>query len=265
MVEPTDEAGQSMNEQKDQLEDLNDVQLLRYLAEYFQGIPKEGTKVIAIVGGPASGKGTLAANIAELLGKTAILSTDNYLKGDRDWRRANIEDLGLDPLLKYDPEYLNDQVIAIKRLQEGQVVGIPIYNGDSGIAISQDPDDEPDNSTYKTKIKDPQDFVIVEGDFQFLKPEELDRLVYIDVDDDVRLQNRIYRDTFERGELDAERVKANFQSRQLTRFIPHTLPQREKADIVIKVHALPLEHPLPKRKFIYSYDVILQHQNIEAA
>lgn len=166
--------------------ELNDEQLLQYLAEYFRGIPKEGTKTIALIGGPASGKGTLAARLAQTLGKTAVLSTDNYLKGDRVWRRSNVEDKGLEPQLKYDQGFLNKQIQAIRALQEGQEIGIPIYDGVSDVAISQDPSDIPDNSTYPTKVKGPQDFVIVEGDFQFLDPQEMDRLVYLDVDDNVR-------------------------------------------------------------------------------
>lgn len=39
---------------------------------------------------------------------------------------------------------------------------------------------------------------------------------------------------------------------------PHTLPQRNKADLVIKVHAKALESSTPKTKFLYSYDLIPQ-------
>lgn len=255
MLEPQNESAKIISEQDMQSKELDDEQLLQYLTEYFRGIPKKGTKVIAMVGGPASGKGRLARKIAQTLGKTAVLATDNYLKGDRPWRRANIENPGLDPTLKYDPHFLNEQVEAIKQLQEGQELGIPTYDGGTGISISQDPNNRPDNSTYSEKVKGPQDFVIVEGDFQFLDPEKVDRLVYLDVDDQVRMENRIYRDTLERGESDIERIKANFDSRQATQFIPHTLPQKDNADLILKVKAMPLAVPTPETKFKYMYEV----------
>lgn len=253
MVEPHDELAKNMDEQESK--GLDDEQLLQYLAEYFRAISKEGTKVIALIGGPASGKGRLARKIAQTLGKTAVLATDNYLKGDRPWRRANIENPGLDPTLKYDPRFLDEQVEAIKQLQEGQELGIPTYDGQTGVAISQDPDNKPANSTYSETVKGPQDFVVVEGDFQFLAPERVDRLVYLDVDDQVRLENRVYRDTVERGESDIERIKANFDSRQTTQFIPHTLPQKDNADLILKVNAMPLVVPTPETKFKYMYEV----------
>lgn len=258
MEEPKDGLVMNMDESSPRIKELDDNQLIQYLTEYFRGIHKDGTKIIALIGGPASGKGTLAAKIAKSLGKTTVLSSDNYLKGDRVWRRANIEGEGLDPILKYDPEFLNEQIQAIKDLQDGQELGIPIYDGMSGIAISKDPNNRPDNSVYPTKVKGHQDFVIIEGDFRFLDPQQLDRLVYLDVDDQTRLENRTYRDTVDRGESDKEKIKENFESRQQTQFIPHTLPQIGKADLVIKVHAELLGTPTPVTKFAYSYDLIPQ-------
>lgn len=257
MKEPKDELGR-MKESNVLARNLNDEQLAQFLADDLKKIPKEGTKVIVLIGGPRSGKSILAAREAQLLGSTAVISTDNYVKGDRLWRRTNVEEKGLDPLLKYDPDFLNEQVQAIKTLSEGQELGIPVYDGVSGIAISQDPNHKPDNSAYPIKIKGPKNFVIIEGDFQLLDPREIDRLIYLDVDDKVRLENRVYRDTVERGEPDPEKIKANFGFRQKTQFISHTLPQRDNADIIIKVHAKPLETPTPETKFVYFYDVIRQ-------
>jgi uridine kinase len=244
---------------------LNDEQLVGYITGYLKEIDKKETKIIALIGGPASGKGTLAERLAVSLGRTVVLSTDNYLKGDRVWRRTNVENEGKDPVLKYDQDYLNEQIRKIIQLQDGQEMGIPIYDGSSGVAINSNPEIKPDDSIYPKKIKGRQGFVIIEGDFQFVEPDLIDRIIFLDVDDDVRLENRLYRDSIERREdkdkrLNEEKIKANFNLRQATQFLPYTLPQKEKADMVIKVHAAPLEHPVPKAKFSYSYD-ITQKQN----
>lgn len=246
----------------DQAKALNDEQVISHVSGYLRDIKKDGTKVIAVVGGPGSGKSVFTSRLCADLGRAAFLATDNYVKGDRAWRRANVEDVGKDPTLKYDPAYFNEQVLKIMQLQDGEELGIPQYDGASGIAISQDPDDRPDPMTYPTKISGPQDFVVVEGDFQFLDSEIVDKIIYLDVADDVRLENRLYRDSVERKEdsdpqLSEQKTRANFASRQATQFFPHTLPEREKADMVIKVNATRLEQPTPRTKFAYTYDVSL--------
>lgn len=236
-------------------------ELLQYLTDFVKEIDKDGTKIISLIGGPASGKSTLATKLAAALGdRVAVLSTDNYLKGDRAWRRANVEECGRDPLLKYDPEFLNKQIRAITELQDGQELGIPSYDGQTGIAISEDPTHIPDHSIYATKIKGRQDFIIVEGDFQFLSPEFMDRLVYLDVPDNIRLENRLHRDSQHRRESteDAENIRkivANFNARQKSQFEPHTLPQKQNADLVISVHAQPLNDRIDDSRFTYSYSV----------
>jgi uridine kinase len=245
----------------EQSKKLDDGQLIGYLSNYLRQIDKTGTKIIVLIGGPASGKGTLAERLAVSLGNTAVLSTDNYLKGNRDWRRANVEDVGRDPLEKYDPAFLNEQLRKILLLQEGQEIGIPIYDGQSGVAISQDPEDISPDSHYPTKVRGPQNFIIVEGDFQFVDSELMDKMVFLDVPDEVRLENRVYRDLQKRKEADdpilaEQKTRENFASRQATQFIPHTLTNREKANLVINVHASLLPTPTPETKYLYTYSII---------
>src|SRR3989344_3072488 len=128
MEEPKDVPGRDMEGENMLARNLNDEQVTQFLAEEFKKIPKEWTKVIVLIGGPRSGKSIFTAREAQLLGSTAVISTDNYVKGDRLWRRTNVEEKGLDPLLKYDPDFLNEQVQAIKILSEGQELGIPVYD-----------------------------------------------------------------------------------------------------------------------------------------
>ncbi|MCL5073087.1 MAG: hypothetical protein M1308_19695 [Actinobacteria bacterium] len=233
---------------------MNEEQLLSYLSDYLRSIPKEGTKVITLIGGPASGKGILAKKMATILGRTAVLSTDNYLVGDRNYRRTNIEDPGLSPLKKYDFDFLKKQIEDIMKLQDGEEIRIPIYDGHTGIAISQDPNNKPDPSTYPEEIQGRQDFIIVEGDFQELPEEIIDKLIYLHVNDKTRRENRLHRDSAKRN-ADVDSINKNFDSRQKTQFIPFTLPQKDKAHLVIEVDPQPLEQPTPETKFLYTYTV----------
>nr|MBP6994144.1 hypothetical protein [Candidatus Woesebacteria bacterium] len=93
--------------------------------------------------------------------------------------------------------------------------------------------------------------------------ENIDLIIYLDVDDEVRLQNRLFRDGTQRPEdpdpaASAAKTKANFESRQATQFVPYTLPNRDQADMVIQVHAERLQEPAPDQFFKYTYDVRLR-------
>lgn len=244
----------SMDESKAVANNLTELQLTEYIVQYLQSIEKDGTKVIALVGGPASGKGTLAERLVTALGNSAFLSTDNYLKGDRSWRRANVEDVGRNPILKYDFDFLQEQIRTICQLQSGQTVGVPIYDEETGIAISDDPENRPDPNMYKKKVGH-VNYLLVEGDFQPLERGIVDRIIYLDVPDEIRLENRVYRDLQTRGETDREKVVNNFNGRQQTQFLPHTLPLKSQADMVISVNAIPLPTPTPERKFDYTFNI----------
>lgn len=235
--------------------DLDETKLVNYLVKHLKALPKHGTKVIGLVGGPASGKGTLAKTIAQSLGNAVVLSTDNYLKGDRVYRRKTIENPGKDPINKYDFDFLRQQVESIRNLKRGEKIGIPQYDGVTGIAISKDPNNPPNPNSYSKKVGK-VDYLIIEGDFQPLKKHHIDCLVYMDVPDKVRLANRIYRDLKLRGEIDPQLIIDNFNTRQNNQFFPHTQPHKNTADIVIKVKTSPLPIPTATRKFKYRFTIL---------
>lgn len=254
MEEQTKEMGNG-KEFKTIATNLDERVLVSALVEQFRNLQKSGTKIISLVGGPASGKGTLAEMLSRALGSAAVLSTDNYLKGDRPYRRASIENAGRNPIEKYDFDFLRKQVKAICELDEGQSIGVPQYDGVTGIAISQDPDNIPDDSAYPLKVGK-VDYLIIEGDFQPLEEGSIDRLVYLDVPDEVRLANRVYRDVKQRGESNAQPIIDSFNSRQATQFVPHTLPVKNQADILINVRADTLPEPTTDRMFDYKFSVL---------
>ncbi len=206
--------------------EMTEAEMLSFLVDRFKTINKEGTKVISLIGGAGSGKTTLASKLCENLGSADFLGTDDYVVGDRAYRRENLE--GSDPTLKYDPEFLNEKIRQIVNLEEGQQVVVPTYNEATGMAIAAG------EENYEHKVGK-VDYLIVEGDFDFV--EKPDMVIYFDVPDEIRLQNRITRDKQTRSELDHRKIIDSFNLRHELQHIPHTLPAKGKADLVVHVDA----------------------------
>lgn len=232
-----------------------------------------GVKVINIVGGAASGKTTLANFLANYLGNACTLSTDDYLVGDRTYRRENFE--GKAPLLKYDPKKLIEDIIAIKELKAGEIHKVPTYNEETGVAIVAE--------TYTKEIT-PVKYIIVEGDFPFLVEPFLEKLkeatpdlsdyfdaflqilkgnlpdivAYLDVADDNRKNNRKMRDVRNGREVDDGAVDKSFELRQRTQHYPYTAPVKGYADIVITAD---MKKGVAKDDDMYEYTMSFNHAN----
>jgi uridine kinase len=203
-------------------ERIDESTLLTRLAERLRAIEGEETKVIALIGGAASGKSTLARKLAETLGSADTISTDDYVVGDRAYRRQHLE--GGDPTLKYDSAFLNRKIQEIISLQEGETVAVPTYDESSGASIAVG------EENFNHQIKK-IDYLIVEGDFNFV--ENPDVTIYFDVDDNTRLENRLKRDQETRSETDSQNIIDSFNLRHELQHLPHTLPVKESADILI--------------------------------
>ena len=146
---------------------------------------KDNVKVINIVGGAGSGKTTFAHELIMFLGDACTLSTDDYVIGNREFRRKNLE--GNSPLKKYNTTALNENISAIKNLKANEFHLVPTYDDVTGEGV--------DAREYHKKVF-PVKYIIVEGDFDFVKNPDL--LIYFDVDDETRLHNRITRDLLKR-------------------------------------------------------------------
>jgi uridine kinase len=206
------------------------------LVSYLKRLRKKETKIISLVGGAASGKTTLATKIADELKSAAVISTDDFVLGDRRFRRKHMEGEGKSPLLKYDFELLRDKVERIKNLNDGETVCLPRYDGfrGRGLDISYDATTGQIISVGRDACErkiGKIDFLIVEGDFQIL--ESPDYQIFLHVPDEVRLGNRISRDLRERGPSTSDEIVANFNLRQKLQHVPYTLTYANSADMLL--------------------------------
>lgn len=155
------------------------------IKQRINSIDEEKIKVISIVGGAGSGKTTFANELVSFLSDACTLSTDDYVLGDREYRRKYLE--GGNPLKKYNQRVLNNNIATIKTLKNGEYCYVPTYDDVTGEAV--------DAKEYHKKISQVK-YIIVEGDFDFVIAPDL--LIYFDVDDETRLNNRMQRDLAKR-------------------------------------------------------------------
>lgn len=210
-------------------------QTVTWLIEIVRDLPRDGTLVVSLVGGAASGKSTLTQSLADGLAATGMradtIATDDFNKGDRAWRKENYDDkvsLGaspeeVDPLKLKDFDLLNQKIDEIKALSGVETVAVPTYNPLTGLAIDEG------EAQYKHHISQ-LDVLLVEGDFHAVARPDL--LIFIHMADELRLQNRVSRDVVSRG---GELAKAadSFHFRQRYQHIPLTLPVIEEADVIL--------------------------------
>jgi len=208
--------------------ELNTAALVQHIVAAIREVEAEQTAVLTLVGGAASGKSALTRLLIEALECSASVCTDDFVIGDRAYRREHLE--GKDPTKKYDLELLNSTVNKIIALEEGEQTKVPLYDEPSGASIALG------EENYRTIIGK-LDYLIVEGDFLFVQNPNFQ--IYLHVADDVRLENRIRRDCKDRSETCSASVVENFKHRQINQHIPHTLPCTKTADLLISVIANP--------------------------
>jgi phosphoribulokinase len=175
--------------------------------------------ILGIVGDSASGKTTLSAGVAQILGEEhcTVYCTDDYHRYDRKQRT----DMGLSAL---DPRanYIDILEQHLRLLRRGEPVLKPTYchaHGTLGPPVY---------------VK-PKDFVIAEGLLGYTtRPMRdcYDVKIFLDPEEDLRVKWKIHRDTTRRG-YSLEEVVASLERRKLDS--PNFIhPQRTFADIVIR-------------------------------
>ena len=174
--------------------------------------------ILGIVGDSASGKTTLSAGVAQILGedRCTVLCTDDYHRYDRR-ERAEKGLSAIDPRANY----LDILEQALRHLREGDSILKPIY-------------DHRDGTFGRPKYVKPKEFVIAEGLLGYTTQgmrDCYDVKIYLDPDEDLRVKWKLHRDTTKRG-YRREEVLASLEKRRED--APKYMhPQRTFADIVI--------------------------------
>ena len=153
--------------------------------------------LVGIAGASGSGKTTLAHALARSLGDAAVVSLDVYYRDLGHLDQAARERSNFD-----SPEAFDwDRCVAdLRALRCGQTVQRPTY------------DFTTHTSRPETEPVEPRPFLIVEGLLVLHHPDVralLDTMVFLEVDNQTALEQRIARDRRERGR-DPDAVRAQF-------------------------------------------------------
>jgi uridine kinase len=225
---------------------LSEEKTLDWLTGEIMRINAKGAKIVALVAGEAAGSTTLANKLAKKLRSAAVVSTDDALIGDRLYRRANLE--GKPPLLKYNTELFERKIDKIRNLKNGETVKMPVYEQASGLACSV-------GEENFTREIGKVDCLIIEGAVHFIKDHDL--LIFMEVPDEIRLQNRIKRGFAKRNEKSEEEIVKSFKLRHAKEYQAHILPIMKRSDILLKIKAT----LGGSDGFIYKYSIYLNKKN----
>lgn len=189
----------------------------------------QDTLIVAIAGGTASGKSTLARHLQDTLGadQCQLICHDRYYRDVHDPSTFN-----------YDhPDALDTELLVenLRALKAGAAAELPVY----------------DYATHRrqpqTERIEPAPLILVEG-ILVLQDEELyqaaDLRVFVHAPSDLRLVRRIRRDVVERGRT-LESVLNQWVNTVRTMHLEYVEPSRFEADMVIE--GMGLMEPLVER------------------
>jgi phosphoribulokinase len=177
--------------------------------------------MLGVVGDSATGKTTLTAGIAKILGKDRVttICTDDYHKYDREERKS----LPFTPLHP-DCNYMEIIEQHLQLLADGEPILKPIYNHKFG-------------TLDRPQLIYPEEYMVVEGLFGFYSKKMRDCFdvkVFLDPPEDVRRAWKIKRDVGKRNYTE-EQVDADLKKRE-PESEAYIRPQRAHADIVVRFY-----------------------------
>ncbi len=177
--------------------------------------------MLGVVGDSATGKTTITAGIAKILGKDRVTSicTDDYHKYDR----AERKELPFTPLHP-DCNYMDIIEQHLQLLADGEPILKPIYNHSHG-------------TLDRPELIYPEEYMVVEGLFGFYTKRMRDCFdvkVFLDPPEDVRRAWKIKRDVGKRNYTE-EQVDADLRKRE-PESEAYIRPQRAHADIVVRFY-----------------------------
>lgn len=184
--------------------------------------------IIGICGGSGSGKTTLLKRLSQHYANLhpSIFSMDNYYKPIQFQHIDENKQVNFDlPSALYEDRLIAD----LQALSRGESIEVIEYHFNA----------PPDKHVLITV--NPSDLIIVEGLFSFHYQEVhdlLDLSIFIDVDLDVQLDRRLYRDQETRG-YTHEAIMYQWKNHVIPCYENYLLPYRKDADFLFRndVHA----------------------------
>jgi uridine kinase len=176
--------------------------------------------ILAMSGGSASGKTTLARAVREQLGEETceILFQDSYYRDlseqfDRDGGNVNFD----------HPSSIDFELMAdhLQALRDGLSINVPQYCFKTHQRMSE------------TRPLHPKKVVLLDGILILSQPcirEQVDGAIFIDTDEDVRFDRRIQRDVAERGRTH-QGVRDQFLAHVKPMHDMYVQPSKEFADM----------------------------------
>jgi phosphoribulokinase len=175
--------------------------------------------ILGIVGDSATGKTTLSAGVAQILGADhcTVFCTDDYHRYERRYRAEH----GLSAL---DPRanYVDVLEHHLRLLRQGEPILKPVYDHRQG-------------TLGPPEYVKPKEFVIAEGLLGYTTRgmrDCYDVKIYLDPEEELRVKWKIHRDTTTRGYTLAEVMAALDKRKDMS--VNYIHPQRTFADIVIR-------------------------------
>ena len=182
----------------------------------------DGSILVGIAGGSASGKTTLAQALEARIGpeRIGVLVADHYYR-DIDWRDT-------EEIRRHDfdrPEALELSLLAthLRELRAGRTIEVPRYDFGTHRRLTE------------TRRLEAHPVTLVDGLLLFVDPEIralFDLRVFVDTPADLRLARRILRDTVERRR-DVRDVIRQYLETVRPAYEEVVVPSREHADLII--------------------------------
>lgn len=178
------------------------------------------TRLVAIVGGSASGKTRLAHAVAGAFPDGYVIKEDDYYRDAAGLESFDPATFNFDEPAAKEHDLLIDH---LKALKAGQAVNIPQYDFTTHSRAPQ------------TQHCRPTSLIVVEG-LHAVATASLARLfdlvVYVSATRPVRFARRLQRDVAERGRT-PESVKHQFETIVEPMHTLHVEPQKPRADLIV--------------------------------
>lgn len=173
-------------------------------------------EIIGIFGSSASGKSTLACELAKVL-NAELISTDNYYKSYDELDITRKKKIDFANPIHYDVDLLYEDIL---KLKNNESIQSPIYS----FALC--------SRTKRALTIKPAKFLIVEGYglLTFDKVRELlDVSFFIDADEEIKISRMLQRDTASRGNS-INQVIDKYYNSVLPNYYKYVLPYAKYSD-----------------------------------